>query len=169
MGRDPIGFNEPMRRYQMEREIERLRAALLQEQERRQELRERLAVKARDLRYRADNAEAAFNPDFAEALDVAAAEIEWALSFLDELVSLRERLEAAEGLIGKLDQMVVHGEDYCGCCGNETDADRLWCDRCEGHVSDAFVSIWDRTYFAQHGTDCPFTPYVAPVPQETPE
>lgn len=49
----------------------------------------------------------------------------------------------------------------CGCCGRElgTDvagtADGLWCVDCIGHVLKG-GALWDRTWFAQHGNECPF-------------
>lgn len=43
----------------------------------------------------------------------------------------------------------------CGCCGREWTGD--WCDKCRPHIPKAFgAPPWDRTYFAQHGRDCPF-------------
>lgn len=50
--------------------------------------------------------------------------------------------------------------DYCGCCGREITADDLpgmplWCDDCRPHLA-ASPHLWDRTWFAQHGTECPF-------------
>lgn len=52
--------------------------------------------------------------------------------------------------------------DYCGCCGNGITGKRptgnpepLWCAHCRGHVSARPVPLWERTWFAQHGTDCP--------------
>jgi hypothetical protein len=44
--------------------------------------------------------------------------------------------------------------DYCGCCGREADAGE-WCSDCKEHI-DPRKTFWDATYFAQHGTDCPF-------------
>jgi hypothetical protein len=46
---------------------------------------------------------------------------------------------------------------FCGCCGNAAEGDDLiiWCVRCQGHVTDR-GQPWDRTWFAQHGTDCPY-------------
>ncbi len=57
-------------------------------------------------------------------------------------------------------------KDYCGCCGqHETLPGGYWCDRCHAHViHENYVPVWDRTYFALHGRDCPFAPKVcAPV------
>lgn len=52
---------------------------------------------------------------------------------------------------------------YCGCCGGDLDGNSdLWCKRCADHVlPDRGVRLWDRTYFAQHGKDCPFQMYAA--------
>ena len=45
---------------------------------------------------------------------------------------------------------------YCGCCGNEVDADdHIWCAMCRNHVGDR-GPLWDRTWFAEHGTPCPY-------------
>jgi hypothetical protein len=45
---------------------------------------------------------------------------------------------------------------YCGCCGNEVEADdHIWCVPCREHVGGQ-GSLWDRTWFAKHGTDCPY-------------
>lgn len=48
--------------------------------------------------------------------------------------------------------------DYCGCCGGEIDnGDAYWCSHCTDHVARATTAyLWERTYFAQHGEDCPF-------------
>lgn len=50
---------------------------------------------------------------------------------------------------------------YCGCCGNEignsTRSDPLWCRWCKPHIKGhTDAPIWERTYFAQHKSDCPF-------------
>lgn len=52
---------------------------------------------------------------------------------------------------------------YCGCCGDEigagTRSDPLWCDRCKVHVKGPGpygTPAWDRTWFAQTKTDCPY-------------
>lgn len=50
---------------------------------------------------------------------------------------------------------------FCGCCGNEISEDLLWCNQCMGHLlpdrddQDHYRCMWDRTWFAQHGTECP--------------
>ena len=45
--------------------------------------------------------------------------------------------------------------DYCGCCGNEIPYGE-WCLRCTQHLLPKGIPDWERTWFAQHGTDCPF-------------
>lgn len=56
---------------------------------------------------------------------------------------------------------------YCGCCGNPIGAnartDNDWCSRCRPHIARArrevggcFTPVWERTYFAQTGEDCPW-------------
>lgn len=58
----------------------------------------------------------------------------------------------------------VDHASHCGCCGRpigqfiEGDP---WCEDCLPHLADYRIGIppWDRTYFAQHGTDCPLDPY----------
>ena len=50
-------------------------------------------------------------------------------------------------------------EHGCGCCGRlllSPRRDALWCADCEKHVSRAF-HMCDRTWFAQTGTQCPFS------------
>lgn len=44
--------------------------------------------------------------------------------------------------------------DYCGCCGNPCVGD--WCCGCASHVT-RWGPPWERTYFAQHDKECPFT------------
>jgi hypothetical protein len=44
--------------------------------------------------------------------------------------------------------------DYCGCCGREADAGE-WCSECKEHINPR-KTLWDATYFAQHGIHCPF-------------
>jgi len=47
--------------------------------------------------------------------------------------------------------------DYCGCCGREyTNGDSHFCLDCIGHVSNTRHAPWDRTYYAIHGSECPF-------------
>lgn len=46
-------------------------------------------------------------------------------------------------------------KDYCGCCETEATVDGWWCERCFGHVLRT-GRVEERTYFAQHGEDCPF-------------
>lgn len=43
----------------------------------------------------------------------------------------------------------------CGCCGQDCPDGELWCYACRAHVGDA-AEVCDRTYFAQHGVDCPY-------------
>jgi len=60
-------------------------------------------------------------------------------------------------------------QDYCGCCGNEVPYGE-WCLKCTAHLKPAErgLSMWDRTYFAQHGKDCPFQfATTQPTPQST--
>lgn len=57
-------------------------------------------------------------------------------------------------------------EHYCGCCGvlitgtrnrPRRYGDPLWCKRCRPHIDNQYQRpIWERTYFAATGTDCPF-------------
>ena len=53
-------------------------------------------------------------------------------------------------------------QHYCGCCGCEIppkDEDLMWCKRCDKHVlhpKNRWIPWHERTYFAQHGKDCPF-------------
>lgn len=45
-------------------------------------------------------------------------------------------------------------QDYCGCCGRATGGP--WCLGCRTHISPRqTLPLWDRTYFAQTGLDCP--------------
>lgn len=53
--------------------------------------------------------------------------------------------------------------DYCGCCGNEIDGEALWCERCQPHVGQV-GHLWNRTYFARTGEDCPFAVATDPCP-----
>lgn len=48
-------------------------------------------------------------------------------------------------------------EFYCGCCGRQIGERELWCRDCTAHVKHTSEPIWERTYFAQYGKDCPFT------------
>lgn len=54
----------------------------------------------------------------------------------------------------------VHAH-FCGCCGNQiihdpsADSEPQWCLRCLNHIT-ADGLPHDRTYFAQHGADCPY-------------
>jgi hypothetical protein len=51
--------------------------------------------------------------------------------------------------------------DYCCCCGGKVRAFygyiSLWCNDCRGHVLPAAAGLptSERTFFAQHGKDCP--------------
>ena len=50
---------------------------------------------------------------------------------------------------------------YCGCCGREigagTRTDPEWCADCKPHLRRGpLFAPWQRTYFAQHGKDCPW-------------
>lgn len=48
-------------------------------------------------------------------------------------------------------------ESYCGCCGTEIQHGD-WCLKCSQHLLPANrgLPIWERTYFAQFGKDCPY-------------
>lgn len=50
-------------------------------------------------------------------------------------------------------------DSYCGCCGREIEQGTdEWCIDClRQHVDTNAARSEDRTWFAQHGTDCPFT------------
>lgn len=48
----------------------------------------------------------------------------------------------------------AEADDYCGCCGRLS-PDYLFCEACHQHVARE-GHLWERTWFAQHGTDCPF-------------
>jgi hypothetical protein len=50
--------------------------------------------------------------------------------------------------------------DYCGCCGREIENSSVgepWCRDCRDHALPPALgrAPWDRTYYAQHGMDCP--------------
>jgi hypothetical protein len=57
---------------------------------------------------------------------------------------------------------------YCGCCGAVAgygDRPLLWCPRCREHVlpSDGCpLPLHLRTWYAQSGEDCPFSPIDKP-------
>lgn len=44
--------------------------------------------------------------------------------------------------------------DFCGCCGRPG-ARGLWCQDCEQHLASSLRPPHERTYYAQHGEDCP--------------
>lgn len=55
--------------------------------------------------------------------------------------------------------------NYCGCCGQpyRDEGIRPWfCEKCMAHVLDdtdnqgGYRHIWDCTWIAQYGTDCPY-------------
>lgn len=46
--------------------------------------------------------------------------------------------------------------DVCGCCGRAAVVGQLWCFDCAFHIR-AHRDIHERTWYAQHGTICPFT------------
>jgi len=48
-----------------------------------------------------------------------------------------------------------HNPNYCGCCGRPT-SNYIWCDDCKAHIADHHRDFHERTYFAQHGKDCPY-------------
>ncbi len=45
--------------------------------------------------------------------------------------------------------------NYCGCCGRHTSGE--WCHDCQSHLLPRGRDACERTYFAQHGRDCPYT------------
>jgi len=53
---------------------------------------------------------------------------------------------------------------YCGCCGREMrqkfhdNIGGVWCCDCFRHIQTDGGAPWARTYFAQHGRDCPYSP-----------
>ena len=48
-------------------------------------------------------------------------------------------------------------ERYCGCCGRPGAGGDDWCVPCREHLlAPRFRAPWDRTWYAQHGTACPF-------------
>lgn len=51
--------------------------------------------------------------------------------------------------------MVSQTYDYCGCCGRRCGRNQDWCERCKKHI-DPKKTLWDATYFAQHGENCPY-------------
>jgi len=63
--------------------------------------------------------------------------------------------------------------DYCGCCGREVfDSASLfaWCAQCLSHLAQpASNPPWERTYYAQHGKDCPFQEELKGESAEWPE
>mgnify|MGYP006372297657 CR=1 FL=1 len=48
---------------------------------------------------------------------------------------------------------------FCGCCGQQTYREALWCAQCNkrGHLLPPRpgLDLWDRTWFAQFGQHCP--------------
>lgn len=48
--------------------------------------------------------------------------------------------------------------EYCGCCGRDLPFGGVFCEDCEKHLAPARHGMpdWERTYFAQHGADCPY-------------
>jgi len=51
---------------------------------------------------------------------------------------------------------MVKQQNYCGCCGNEIPFGD-WCLKCTKHIlQNRYISIWERTYFAQYNKDCPY-------------
>lgn len=43
----------------------------------------------------------------------------------------------------------------CGCCGRPKAENEIWCVDCKEHVA-VSGALWNRTYLAQFGEDCPF-------------
>lgn len=62
--------------------------------------------------------------------------------------------------------MTGAGTNYCGCCGRPT-RNSFWCSRCTAHIAPADRSLWDRTWFAQHGQPCPFEAKRPRITEET--
>lgn len=56
-----------------------------------------------------------------------------------------------------MEEKVNQRENFCGCCGrSHKSGDIHWCKDCLAHVRPArYGAPWERTYFAQHGKDCP--------------
>ena len=52
-------------------------------------------------------------------------------------------------------------EYFCGCCGRGLPTVGIWCEDCLQHVVASNRPPWERTYFAQHGVDCPHVMEVA--------
>lgn len=51
---------------------------------------------------------------------------------------------------------VLSKRSHCGCCGESINSGE-WCKPCAEHISEnQNLPPWDRTYFAQHGSTCPF-------------
>lgn len=46
---------------------------------------------------------------------------------------------------------------YCGCCGRMCGSDE-WCDDCRPHLLQGHLPLWERTYFARYGRECPHAP-----------
>ena len=48
-------------------------------------------------------------------------------------------------------------KNFCACCGEEIGSFGAYCQECKEHVSwDYNLPAYERTYFGQHGEDCPF-------------
>lgn len=47
--------------------------------------------------------------------------------------------------------------NWCGCCGRPCAEPWLWCNDCLFHITLEPEALHERTWFAQHGTICPFT------------
>lgn len=54
---------------------------------------------------------------------------------------------------------------FCGCCGNETDGGD-WCRKCRSHVAKT-GTMYERTFYAQNGRECPYQVGLAERPQLT--
>ena len=46
--------------------------------------------------------------------------------------------------------------NWCGCCGRPAPAGARWCWQCLEHVDAEAARAEDATWYAQHGTVCPF-------------
>lgn len=48
--------------------------------------------------------------------------------------------------------------NYCGCCGRQIENgwSQWWCDDCLKHIGSEGPPLWDRTYAAIHGVECPY-------------
>lgn len=61
-------------------------------------------------------------------------------------------------------------ESFCGCCGCQIQHGE-WCLPCSKHLMHAkgYIPMWERTYFAQFGMDCPYQAVAPPQQRESEE